>query len=89
MVAVVEVNNNGDDGSVSPLNPVSNTAVLSNTREEDIKGQRVGLKLVILIEKRTHVKGRKNVLLRKIKWLKMTFEWNQCTSWRQYAHPKL
>lgn len=60
---------NNDDDSIS-LYPVSNTGILSNTGGKGYKGQQIGLQVVILIEKCTHVKGRKNVLLRKIKWRK-------------------
>lgn len=52
------------------LYTVSNGAGLSNTRQKDLENKWVRLQLLILIEKCTHVKGRKNVLLRKIKWRK-------------------
>lgn len=52
------------------LHPVSNTCILSKNEEKGYERQRVRLQLLILIEKCTHVKGRKNVLLRKIKWHK-------------------
>lgn len=49
----------------------------------DLKDKQVRFQLVILIEKRTHVKGRKNVLLRKIKDVSMEsvyFLGTVCTS---------
>ena len=67
------VNNKDDDDRISLYPCVSNTGIiLSNTRgeEEGYKGQRLRLQVLVLIEKCTHVKGRKNVLLRKIKWRK-------------------
>lgn len=50
---------NNDDDSISRY-PVSNTAILSNTREKEYKQKQVKRQLLILIEKCTHVKSRKN-----------------------------
>lgn len=79
---------NGDDDSISLSLSTLFTGIESSTIGKGYKGQQDGLKLVILIEKCTHVKGRKSVLLRKIKWRQMMSQWNQCTSRKQYVHPK-